>query len=240
MRRGSNYPFEFSGPQNLRTVVSALLASSPQLELPLTPLILLSSGSLRSSTMQAVLPSRLPLISAPMAGCAGGQLSSEVVLAGGFAFIGAGHKDVQYLEEELKIARELLKQPTGRLCSIGVGFLTWRLEQLMSKEDAERMVEKACKETSAIWLAFGNDLQRWVELAQRCSNEVKVVILVTSVEQALEAAALGADVLVIQGGMLRSEKLTSTECTHRLGSWRSWLSSRSTPLQPFPSSRDSH
>jgi nitronate monooxygenase len=57
----------------------------------------------------------VPILSAPMAGVAGGALAAAVSRAGGLGRIGGGYGDREWLARELDIAAD---------AGVGVGFIT--------------------------------------------------------------------------------------------------------------------
>lgn len=123
-----------------------------------------------------------PIVSAPMAGVSGGALAAAVSRAGGFGFIAAGYLPPERVLEELDLA--------GRE-RVGVGFINWRVQQ--DRTAFDRVLER---QAAAVFLSFGG--------AGVLADLVKIAgallfIQVQSVEGAREAAALGADVIVVQG-----------------------------------------
>ncbi len=88
---------------------------------------------------------------------------------------------------------------------IGYGFIGWLLDK---NEDAGKQLIDVVIENDvqAIWLAFGNNIHRWVEYvrtspANRHANHKPLIFIqVTSVEEALVAAnEWEVDVIVAQG-----------------------------------------
>lgn len=143
---------------------------------------------------------RIPLFNAAMAGVAGGQMAAEMVRAGAFGFIAANGTSTSHVEQELGVAREILQQPNGRMAKLGLGVLCWKLEEAGKEAQAEELLRLACQNVSAIWLAFGRQLERWVKLVRVYGGEdIKIYIAVTSVDSAIAAAQVGADVLIVQG-----------------------------------------
>lgn len=139
---------------------------------------------------------RVPLVSAPMAGASGGLLAARVCQAGAFGFIGAGHADRAFLAQELDIARKELSLPQGRL-PIGVGFITWRLEE---QDSPEEVLKSLAPQVSCIWFAFGKHIQRWVS-AVKSQQGCRTAVLVSSVDAAVAASSWPTppDIIVVQG-----------------------------------------
>jgi len=141
-----------------------------------------------------------------MAGASGGALASEVSLAGGFGFLAPGpvHTGVEKFRDEFDVARSILNRPTGPL-PIGAGFLGWKLEEVQSPYIA--LLELALENgVRAIWLSFGEHLDRWIELVRNHdeksgkSPRTLVFVQVNSVDEALLASQTWkVDVLVAQG-----------------------------------------
>ena len=82
---------------------------------------------------------------------------------------------------------------------VGVGYLGWRLDE--NPKEYEEAFDYAAKNVSAVWLSFGADLGRWVKLmrSKASAEDVKIAVLASSEQQALDAVSWGVDVLVIQG-----------------------------------------
>ena len=100
--------------------------------------------------------------------------------------------------------RSTLGRPTGPL-PIGAGFLGWKLEEAGGRHIP--LLELALENgVRAIWLSFGEDLGRWIELVrshdQKTGKSPKTLVFlqVNSVDEALAAVqAWKVDVLVAQG-----------------------------------------
>lgn len=111
------------------------------------------------------------------------------------------------MKRELFTARNLLQTDQKGVLPIGVGFLAWQLEKNPTK--AEQLLSIALdNRVQAIWLAFGEDLGRWVKYVrqhgQNASGQdsVKVFVQISTVEETLFALDdLKADVIVAQGGV---------------------------------------
>lgn len=96
--------------------------------------------------------------------------------------------------------------------AIGVGFLGWKLEESDGKSAALLSIALDAR-VSAVWFAFGNDLERWVDLVRRTDaarantlvdepvkpHKTLVFVLVNSVQEARIAVEWQVDVLVAQG-----------------------------------------
>ena len=123
-----------------------------------------------------------PILLAPMDVVADGKLAATVSKAGGFGIIGGGYGNEEWLTRELDAA-------SG--AHIGVGFITWS----MAKNP--RLLDLALeRKPPAIMLSFGDVKPH----AGKIKHADALMICQTqTVEQAKEAVANGADVLVAQG-----------------------------------------
>jgi len=125
---------------------------------------------------------RYPILLAPMARVAGGQLASAVSAAVGLGLIGGGYGDAEWLAREFELAG------TSR---VGVGFITWSLAKRPT------LLELALERRPvAVMLSFG-DPAPFVEQIKRIG--ATVICRVQTVAMARDAVAKGADVLVAQG-----------------------------------------
>ena len=116
-----------------------------------------------------------------MAGTAGGELASQVSLAGGLGFLGGGYGDPRWLREEMAHV------PHG--CRVGIGLITWHM--------AENAVEEALAlRPRAVWLSFGDPAPHLPAIAKSDALAVTQVSRVCEAEAAIHA---GADVVVAQG-----------------------------------------
>jgi nitronate monooxygenase len=123
-----------------------------------------------------------PLLLAPMANVAGGELAAAVTRAGGLGLIGGGYGDPEWLGAELAAAQGAV---------IGVGFINWRLEQRPA------LLELALTaRPRAVLLSFG-DIAPFAATVHAAG--AALIAQVQSVQQALAARDAGADVIVAQG-----------------------------------------
>ena len=109
------------------------------------------------------------------------------------------------LREDLASARRSFPDLGSKPLPIGVGFIAWLLD---TKPDAAKELVDVALESNvqALWLAFGNDVYRWIEYvrtssaALRAANRPLLFVQVTSVDEALVAAnQWKVDVIVAQG-----------------------------------------
>ncbi len=137
-------------------------------------------------TTAALLCERLgiaqPLLSAPMAGVAGGRLAAAVSRGGGLGLIGGGYADPQWLRAQFALAAD---------ATVGVGFINWRLDELPHVLDIALAARPR-----AVLLSFG-DIAPYVDAVHDAG--AILIAQVQSVRQARAACAAGADVIIAQG-----------------------------------------
>ncbi|MCB1745670.1 MAG: nitronate monooxygenase [Gammaproteobacteria bacterium] len=123
-----------------------------------------------------------PLLSAPMAGVAGGRLAAAVSRAGGPGFIGGGYCGPEWSGAELAAAGDV---------PVGIGFIGWRLAARPAVLDLA-----LAHGVRAVLLSFGEPAP--FAPAIRAPG-ARLVVQVQSVAQARAARDAGADVVVAQG-----------------------------------------
>src|SRR5437764_10953890 len=94
------------------------------------------------SALTRLLAIEHPILLAPMGSAAGGKLAAAVTNAGGLGMIGSG------LADATTISRELGEAGNAR---VGVGFITWALEQKPEALDVALDARPA-----AVMLSFGD------------------------------------------------------------------------------------
>lgn len=135
-----------------------------------------------STALTELLDLRVPILSAPMAGVAGGALAAAVTRAGGLGVVGGGYGDRDWLTAQLAA--------TGNT-QVGVGFITWSLAR---QPDLLRLaLDHAPK---AIFLSFG-DLRPFAPAVKQAG--VRLIAQVQTLADAKVARDEGADVIVAQG-----------------------------------------
>jgi nitronate monooxygenase len=127
----------------------------------------------------------VPILNAPMASAAGGELAAAVSAAGGLGFIGAMGHDAAWLRAQIRLVRERTDKP------FGVGFISYRLPQL-----PELFAVAVDERVPVIAHSFA-DPAPYMAAARRVG--VKVIAQVQNVAGALEAARAGVDAIVAQG-----------------------------------------
>lgn len=123
-----------------------------------------------------------PIILAPMALIAGGELASAVSHAGGLGLVGGGYGDQDWLREQCQQARD---------SSYGIGFITWSL-----KQDSALLEQALSCNVKAVMLSFG-DISPFVSTIK--DRGVTLIVQVQTVADAKRAVEQGADVIVAQG-----------------------------------------
>ncbi len=123
-----------------------------------------------------------PVISAPMAFVAGGNLAAAVTRAGGLGLIGGGYGDADWLQREFSEARN------GR---VGCGFITWSLARRPELLDLALAHSPA-----AVMLSFGSPMPFATRIK---AAGARLFCQVQSIEHVREAVAANADVIIAQG-----------------------------------------
>ena len=118
-----------------------------------------------------------------MGSVAGGRLAAAVSNAGALGLVGGGYGDPDWMRTELSIAREGTARPWG------VGLITWHA--------TIETVELALSyEPHAFFLSFG-DPRPFVPAIKEAG--CALICQVQDVEDARDATAAGADIIVAQG-----------------------------------------
>lgn len=125
----------------------------------------------------------LPVISAPMAFAAGGELAAAVSAAGGLGLIGGGYGDPDWIGAAFDAAGG---------ARVGCGLITWRIAE------APAALEVAlARRPAAMLLSFG-DPAPWVARLEAAG--VPMICQVQTLRDGAHAADLGAAAIVAQGG----------------------------------------
>ena len=123
-----------------------------------------------------------PILLAPMGSAAGGKLAAAVTHAGGLGMLGSGYAD------EKAIRRELTEAGNAR---VGIGFILWALDKNPAALDVALDAKPA-----AVMLSFGDPTPYTARIKKAGS---RIICQVQTLEQAKQAAAAGADVIIAQG-----------------------------------------
>ncbi len=127
----------------------------------------------------------IPVVSAPMAGVAGGRLAAAVSQAGALGMIGVPAKaDLGWLQRQLKIV-----QGTGK--TYGVGLMAWALE----KHDgpAKLLLQER---PDLVAVSFG-DVEPWV--APFHDNGIAIAAQAGNLHEAFALEDMGVDIIVVRG-----------------------------------------
>ena len=117
----------------------------------------------------------------------------------------SGFDTSEQLKETLRSARKTLNVAADTQLPIGVGFLGWICDTTEVSEDP-RIPTVLKEKPVALWLAFGNDLGKYVQQVRdydaKREHKTKVLCCVNSVEEAQRAAnEWKVDALVVQGAL---------------------------------------
>lgn len=131
-----------------------------------------------------------PIALAPMALASGGALAAACARAGALGLVGGGYGDLAWTQREYTLA--LAAADTRR---IGVGFITWKLDEDASALDWVLDLPPE-QRPRAVMLSFG-DARRYS--ARIAAAGATLICQIQRLEQAAEALEAGADVVVAQG-----------------------------------------
>ncbi len=127
----------------------------------------------------------LPLVSAPMAGVAGGRLAAAVSAGGALGMIGVSPlAGPTWLAEQLRVAAEAGKP-------YGVGLLGWALES-----SDEPMAQVIPARPDVVSVSFG-EVERWV--APLHDSGIAVASQAGNLLEAFDLEDMGVDVIVVRG-----------------------------------------
>lgn len=131
-------------------------------------------------------PLRYPIISAPMAGVAGGRLARAVSSAGALGMIGVGSTTpTSFIERESAIARGEDNQ------RFGIGLMVWAIEARPELLDVALQARPFL-----ISISFGSPAP-YIERLHR--EGIKIATQVNTRAEAISVAQAGVDVIVAQG-----------------------------------------
>jgi nitronate monooxygenase len=135
-----------------------------------------------SNRLTRTLGIRYPIVSAPMAFAAGGNLAAAVSRAGGLGLVGGGYGDIAWLDNQFAAA-------TGQ--RVGVGFIAWSLTKSPSV-----LTSALSHRPAAVMLSFG-DPRPFVDEIR--SAGALVICQCQTLDHVREALGIGAEVIVAQG-----------------------------------------
>ncbi|MDC1287238.1 nitronate monooxygenase [Gammaproteobacteria bacterium] len=123
-----------------------------------------------------------PVIQAPMAMAAGGELAAAVSSAGGLGLIGGGYGNEDWLAQQFDVAGSQ---------RVGCGLITWSLAE---KPHLLPLVLE--RKPSAMFLSFG-DPAPFMAIIKDAN--VPVICQIQTLKDAMHAIDVGADIIVAQG-----------------------------------------
>ena len=128
-----------------------------------------------------------------MALASGGALAAACARAGALGLVGGGYGDLAWTSREYTLACALA-QTAGVLPRIGIGFITWKLDEDASALD---WALAQAHPPVAVMLSFGNALPYVPRIR---AAGAKLILQIQRVEQVQAVVDAGADVIVAQGG----------------------------------------
>lgn len=172
-----------------------------------------------STRFSGIVPLQVPIVSAPMAGAAGGILAAAVTRGGGLGFCGAGMWDADTLRSEVQLARSALPATggSGERLPIGAGLLVWRLAQLTGDSlpspgeepetsKAHALVHALAQEhLASAWFSFGSfdHTEAWIRCLRhwdaQFNERIRIIIGIGTAAEAEDALRLEPDALAVTG-----------------------------------------
>lgn len=135
-----------------------------------------------STRLTQLLRIKHPILLAPMDVVSGGRLAAAVTRAGGLGLIGGGYGDEAWLAHEMDAAGD---------ARVGVGFITWSMAK------RPRLLDMVLeRRPPAVMLSFG-DVRPHARKIK--SAGALLICQVQTLEQAKDAVANDADIMVAQG-----------------------------------------
>ncbi|KXN88567.1 putative nitronate monooxygenase, partial [Leucoagaricus sp. SymC.cos] len=142
-----------------------------------------------------------PIATAPMAYATTPALVASAIKAGGVGFLGAGNEPAPKLAQMIDQARAGLTPEQQAL--VGMGFVGWVMDHFNTETDP-RLKTVLDREVSGVWLAFGNDLGKYVTQVREHSNSsghnTKILVNVNTIDELKTAVnEWKVDVVIVQG-----------------------------------------
>jgi nitronate monooxygenase len=134
-----------------------------------------------------------PIALAPMAFATGGALAAACARAGALALVGGSYGERDWTAREYGAAEEALADDPEALARLGIGFITWKLDEDASALDwvLDREVKPA-----TIMLSFGDP----TALGKRIADAgVTLICQIQTLAQLPQAIDASASVIVAQG-----------------------------------------
>lgn len=148
----------------------------------------------------------IPIVSAPMAGAAGGKLAQAVSDAGGLGFVGGGYGELDWTRRELGQC-----QPER----VGWGFITWAIAA-----DDRAFALALEHKPKAMFLSFG-DSRSFAQRARALG--IPVFCQIQELAQLPQAIDSGADVIVAQGNEAGGHGMNRRSVMCLVPEVRDWL-----------------
>ena len=133
-----------------------------------------------------------PIALAPMALATGGALAAACAQAGALGLVGGGYGDLAWTQREFSLANDLLQADATARARLGVGFITWKLD-----ENAEALDWALTQQPCAVMLSFGDPRPYAARIAAAGAT---LICQIQRIEQLPLALQAGATVIVAQGG----------------------------------------
>ena len=131
-----------------------------------------------------VLGIKYPIIQGGMAWISDGKMAAAVSEAGGAGIISSGGRNTEYVEQEIRKARELTDKPFG-------------VNIMLMAPNKDEIVEVICREKpDFVTLGAGNPVPYFEPLK---AAGVKVIPVVPNIKLAKRVEAKGADACVVEG-----------------------------------------
>ncbi|MHB1627036.1 MAG: NAD(P)H-dependent flavin oxidoreductase [Bacilli bacterium] len=141
-----------------------------------------------TDTLRAVLGCEHPIIQGGLAYVGNGLLAGAVSAAGAFGQVGSAGRSPGSLSDEIEIARERAgDKPFG---------VNLPISEHHDIGDYVAVIERTARHLRAVSLSAGNP-RPYIKRFQDCG--LKVIVVASTVEQAVKAATAGADVIVAEG-----------------------------------------
>jgi nitronate monooxygenase len=143
-----------------------------------------------------------PIVLAPMALASGGALAAACAQAGALGLVGGGYGELAWTQKQYALAHQIIaagdttaQAPGPARARIGVGFITWKLDEDASALDWV-LNQPDSKRPAAVMLSFGDARQ----YAHRIlAAGARLICQVQRLDQAPQAIEAGAHVIVAQG-----------------------------------------
>ena len=131
-----------------------------------------------------------------MALASGGALAAACAQAGALGLVGGGYGELAWTQREYRLALERTAGDAAQRVRIGIGFITWKLDEDASALDWVLSLPPD-ELPRALMLSFG-DARRYATRITRAG--IPLICQVQRIEQLPPALEAGAAVVVTQGG----------------------------------------